>query len=113
MFIPARDARGSAPACRRLPRLLTVATTGAVFLGAGLGVLPAGADPLADRELSVAVDIVGDSYMAGEGLRDTYIDPADPRHQSSAAPALQALARVQTDNPMLRVNANLVAAAGA
>jgi lysophospholipase L1-like esterase len=113
MFTPARKTRGSTQACTRMPRLLSVATTGAVFMGAGFGVMPASADPQPDNQLSVVVDIVGDSYMAGEGLHDTYIDPADPRHQSTGAPALQALARVQTDNPMLRVDASLAAAAGA
>jgi hypothetical protein len=113
MFIPARKAHGPAKTCTRLPRLLTVATTGAVFVGAGFGVAPASADRQQGRELAVSVDIVGDSYMAGDGLRDTYLDPADPRHRSSAAPALQALARVRSDNPLLKVDANLVAASGA
>src|SRR5262245_44713019 len=113
MFIPARQARGSVRACSRLPRLLSVATTGAVFMGAGFGVMSATADPRPGHELSATVDIVGDSYMAGDGLQDTYLDPADPRHRSSAAPALQALSRVQSDNSRLKVDANLVAASGA
>ncbi|MEA5360895.1 hypothetical protein VA596_15210 [Amycolatopsis sp., V23-08] len=111
MVNPARKARGAVPACTRLPRLLSVATTGAVFIGAGLGVPPASADTRSAQEQSVTVDVVGDSYMAGDGLRDT--DPADPRHRSASAPALQALARVRNDDPRLRVDANLVAAAGA
>ncbi|MFG1642756.1 hypothetical protein ACGFMK_20900 [Amycolatopsis sp. NPDC049252] len=113
MFIPARKVRGAVPACTRLPRLLSVATTGAVFLGAGLVVPPAYADAQPAHEQSVTVDVVGDSYMAGDGLSGTYADPADPRHRSATAPALQALARVRSDDPGLRVDANLVAAAGA
>ena len=112
MFTPARKARGPVP-CTRLPRLLSVATTGAVFIGAGLGVMPASANAQPTDERSVTVDVVGDSYMAGDGLRDTYLDPADPRHRSATAPALQALARVRSDNARLRVDANLVAASGA
>ncbi|WP_328453099.1 hypothetical protein [Amycolatopsis sp. NBC_00438] len=113
MFIPARKVRGAVPACTRLPRLLSVATTGAVFLGVGLGAPPASADAQPAHEQSVTVDVVGDSYMAGDGLSGTYADPADPRHRSATAPALQALARVRSDDPGLRVDANLVAAAGA
>jgi len=113
MFIPARKARGAVPACTRLPRLLSVATTGAVFLGASLGVPPAYADAQPAQQQSVTVDVVGDSYMAGDGLWGTYADPADPRHRSATAPALQALARVRSDDARLRVDANLVAAAGA
>ncbi|MCS7482547.1 hypothetical protein ACFFQW_11445 [Umezawaea endophytica] len=112
MSTPARKARGPVP-CTRLPRLLSVATTGAVFIGAGLGVMPASANPEPTYEQTVTVDVVGDSYMAGDGLQDTYLDPADPRHRSATAPALQALARVRSDNARLRVDANLVAASGA
>ncbi|MFI5588394.1 hypothetical protein ACIA5G_25300 [Amycolatopsis sp. NPDC051758] len=113
MFIPARKARGAVPACTRLPRLLSVATTGAVFIGASLGAPPASADTRPAHEQSVTVDVVGDSSMAGDGLSGTYSDPADPRHRSAIAPALQALARVRSDDSGLRVDANLVAAAGA
>jgi hypothetical protein len=113
MFIPARKVRGAGPACTRLPRLLSVATTGAVFIGASLGVPPAYADARPAHEQSVTVDVVGDSYMAGDGLSGTYSDPADPRHRSATAPALQALARVRSDDAGLRVDANLAAAAGA
>ncbi|WP_284740467.1 hypothetical protein [Amycolatopsis sp. RTGN1] len=113
MFIPARKVRGAGPACTRLPRLLSVATTGAVFIGAGLVVPPASAEARPAHEQSVTVDVVGDSYMAGDGLSGTYSDPADPRHRSATAPALQALARVRSDDSALQVDANLVAAAGA
>jgi len=114
MFIPARKARGPAEACTRMPRLLSIATVGAVSMGAAFGLTPAAsADPSPAQRVSVAVDIIGDSYMAGEGVRDTYIDPADPRHRSIAAPALQALSRLQSDNARLLVDANVVAASGA
>lgn len=114
MLIPARGARGPAEACTRMPRLLSVATVGAVSLGAAFGLTPAAsAAPAPAQRVSVAVDIIGDSYTAGEGVRDTYLDPADPRHRSVAAPALQALSRLQSGNPRLRVDANVVAASGA
>ncbi|WP_169524055.1 GDSL-type esterase/lipase family protein [Amycolatopsis balhimycina] len=114
MFIPARKARGPAEACTRMPRLLSIATVGAVSLGAAFGLTPAAsADPPPAQRVSVAVDIIGDSYTAGEGVRDTYLDPADPRHRSLAAPALQALSRLQSDNAGLLVDANVVAASGA
>jgi hypothetical protein len=114
MFIPARKVRGPVEVCTRMPRLLSVATAGAVSMGAAFGMAPAAsADPPSDQRVSVVVDIVGDSYMAGEGMRDTYLNPADPRHRSLAAPALQALSRLVSDNSRLRVDANIVAASGA
>jgi hypothetical protein len=114
MFIPARKARGPAEACTRMPRLLSVATVGAVSMGSAFGLTPsASAEPPPAQRVSVAVDIIGDSYMAGEGIRDTYLDPADPRHRSLVAPALQALSRLQSDNARLLVDANVVAASGA
>ncbi len=114
MFIPARKARGPVEVCTRLPRLLSVATAGAVSMSAAFGMAPtASADPPPDQRVSVVVDIVGDSYLAGEGMRDTYLDPADPRHRSLVAPALQALSRLVSDNSRLRVDANIVAASGA
>ncbi|WP_285482896.1 GDSL-type esterase/lipase family protein [Amycolatopsis sp. NBRC 101858] len=97
-----------------MPRLLSLATIGAVSLGAAFGLTPAAsADPPPARRVSVAVDIIGDSYMAGDGVRDTYLDPADPRHRSAGAPALQALSRLQSANTRLLVDANVVAASGA
>jgi hypothetical protein len=114
MFIPARKERGPVEVCTRMPRLLSVATAGAVSVGAAFGLAPgAAADPPPDQRVSVVVDIVGDSYMTGEGVRDAYLDPADPRHRSLAAPALQALSRLVSDNSRLRVDANIVAASGA
>lgn len=114
MVNPAREAHGPNEVCTRLPRLLSVATAGAVSLGAAFGLAQAAsADPQPDQRVSMVVDIVGDSYMAGDGVRDTYIDPADPRHRSIAAPALQALSRLESDDSRLRVDANIAAASGA
>jgi hypothetical protein len=92
--------------------MLTAVTVGAVALGATLGLAPfAAADPVPAEPL--VVDIVGDSYTAGDGIADTYMDPADPRHRSLVSPALQALSRVASENPGLRVDANVVASSGA
>jgi len=110
MFTPPRPKRG---ACTRTPRLWSAVTIGAVTLGATLGLVPgtSSADP-ATAERTLFIDIVGDSYMAGDGT-DNYLDPADPRHRSLVSPALQALSRVAGENPGLRVDANVVASSGA
>ncbi|MET0135293.1 MAG: GDSL-type esterase/lipase family protein [Kibdelosporangium sp.] len=114
MYIPPRRSRDSGAACTRLPRLLSVATVGVVTLAAVVGFVPvAAAQPQAGEGPGLVVDIVGDSYAAGAGIRDTYIDPADPRHRSLVAPALQALSRIASGNPALRVDANVAASAGA
>jgi hypothetical protein len=92
----------------------SVVTVGAVALGATLGLVPAAAaDPAPAGGQSLVVDIVGDSYMAGDGIADTYLDPADVRHRSLVSPALQALSRVANENPGLEVDANIVASSGA
>jgi lysophospholipase L1-like esterase len=105
MFIPPRTKRGADSSCSRVPRMLSAVTVGAVALGATLGLVPsAAADPAPDRGQPLVVDIVGDSYMAGE---------ADPRHRSLVSPALQALSRVAAKNPGLKVDANIVASSGA
>lgn len=114
MFIPPRDKRGAAKPCGRTPRMLSAFTVGAVALGATLGMVPsATADPASVGGQKLFVDIVGDSYMAGEGTADTYLDSADPRHRSLVSPALQALSRVVDENPGIQVDANVVASSGA
>lgn len=113
MFIPPRAKRGARP-CGRTPRMLSAFTVGAVALGATLGIVSsATADPASDGGQKLLVDIVGDSYMAGEGTADTYLDAADPRHRSLVSPALQALSRVVDENPGIQVDANVVASSGA
>jgi hypothetical protein len=116
MFIPAHKKRGSGEECTRMPRVLSVATVGVMSVSAALGLVPsAAADPatVSPHSQTVTVDVVGDSYMAGAGAGDSYLDPADPRHQSTAAPTLQALSRLVNDNTQLKVDANIVAASGA
>ena len=114
MFIPARRSRGDTAVCTRLPRFLSVATAGVVTVGGAFGLVPvASAEPPPGQGWTMMIDIVGDSFTAGEGIRDTYIDPADQRHRSLVAPALQALSRLASDNPGLRVDADIVASSGA
>jgi lysophospholipase L1-like esterase len=63
--------------------------------------------------MSLTVDIIGDSYAAGDGMSGTYLDPGDQRNRSRVAPALQALSRIAQERPGLVVDANLAASAGA
>jgi lysophospholipase L1-like esterase len=56
--------------------------------------------------------VVGDSFSSGEGIRDTYVDSRDPRHQSRESAAIQAAARIQAANPDLQVEVTIVASSG-
>jgi lysophospholipase L1-like esterase len=113
MYDPRRS-RGPAVVCNRMPRIGSMVTAGVLALGVVFGpVAAASADPLPTQGPRVTVDIVGDSYAAGEGVQTTYIDAGDQRHRSLVSPALLALSRVADGNPGMRVDANVVASSGA
>jgi lysophospholipase L1-like esterase len=63
------------------------------------------------RPLKIVV--VGDSYSSGEGIRGTYFDPRDPRHQSRVSAAAQAAAKLQAANPQVQVELHVTASSGA
>jgi lysophospholipase L1-like esterase len=113
MFIPAsKKNRRPTSGCTRTPRFVVVASV--VVVGFASGLMPsASADPLPPQNVALTVDIIGDSYAAGDGLSGAYLDPADQRNRSRLAPALQALSRVAQEQPGLVVDANLAASAGA
>ncbi|GIG67064.1 hypothetical protein [Phytomonospora endophytica] len=97
----------------RLRRFLYLAVTTAVTLAASAGLAaPANAQaPLADDQ--VKVDILGDSYNSGEGMRGTYFDPEDRRHRSPFASGSQALQRLQDANPDIDIDGQIGASSGA
>ncbi|MGW3954083.1 hypothetical protein ACWEKM_24890, partial [Streptomyces sp. NPDC004752] len=67
----------------KISRALALVSSGAVIATglAGLASAPAAAaDPR-----GVEVDIVGDSYSAGEGMIGHYFNANDPRHRSPYA----------------------------
>ncbi|OLF19295.1 SGNH/GDSL hydrolase family protein [Actinophytocola xanthii] len=97
-----------------------------VALGAALAVLCAAAPeaataaPGAQRQPGqqqqkrvLKLVVVGDSFSSGEGIRGTYIEARDPRHQSRESAAIQAAARLQAANPGLQVEVTIVASSGA
>ncbi|TDQ04399.1 GDSL-like lipase/acylhydrolase family protein [Labedaea rhizosphaerae] len=59
------------------------------------------------------IDIVGDSYSAGEGMRGTYFDAHDPRHRSPDAAGAQAMQKVEDANPSVTIHGAMGASSGA
>lgn len=112
MYLPPRRSRGPAQPRDRVPRLISAITVGAVAMGAACGLVSAAsAQSRPDQAPSLTVDLAGDPYTAGDGIRGTDTR-ADPRDWSLAAPAWQArLSRLASDNTGLRrVDASIVVA---
>lgn len=99
----------------RLRRILCLSATAAVAMGVSVGLAaPAFAEevqPAAKDQVNV--DIVGDSYNSGEGMRGTYFDPEDRRHRSPYASGSQALQRLQDANPDVDLDGQTGASSGA
>ncbi|MFF0225528.1 GDSL-type esterase/lipase family protein [Streptomyces sp. NPDC004629] len=76
---------------------------------AGLGSAPA----VAADSRGIKVDIVGDSYSAGEGMAGTYFNAEDPRHRSPYAAGAQAMQRVEDANPDVNLDGATGASSGA
>jgi lysophospholipase L1-like esterase len=69
--------------------------------------------PPSPSKRPLKIVVVGDSYSSGEGIRGTYFDPRDPRHQSRVSAAAQAAAKLQAANPQVQIELEVAASSGA